>query len=126
MLVLVLGGGSNAYFPEGPHFPPTRPSALAMCAPPTPTTAAPTHSAEPSRIFCHLTVPRSKKAEGQARKLAAKEAKVAKEEAAQAAIEDADKLPTCEGTAAKAPKKASLYAQQAALFAQVSEAEGAL
>ena len=62
----------------------------AMCAPPTPTTAAPTHSAEPSRIFCHLTVPRSKKAEGQARKLAAKEAKVAKEEAAQAAIEDAE------------------------------------
>ena len=84
------GRGIKRLDPEGPHFPPTRPSALAMCAPPTPTTAAPTHSAEPSRIFCHLTVPRSKKAEGQARKLAAKEAKVAKEEAAQAAIEDAE------------------------------------
>ena len=46
-----------------------------------------------SRAFTNILpppVPRSKKAEGQARKLATKEAKVAKEEAAQAAIEDAE------------------------------------
>ena len=47
--------------------------------------------AKAPHILTYLTrVPRSKKAEGQARKAAAKEANSAKEDAAQAAIEDAE------------------------------------
>ena len=47
--------------------------------------------AKAPRILTYLTrLPRSKKAEGQARKAATKEANSAKEEAAQAAIEDAE------------------------------------
>ena len=49
-----------------------------------------TRAKAPQALPCLTRVPRSKKAEGQARKAATKEANSAKEDAAQAAIEDAD------------------------------------
>jgi len=70
-----------------------------------------------SRAFTNILpppVPRSKKAEGQARKLATKEAKTAKEEAAQAALEDAE----WEVGGKKANKKQELDAAKKAAKAE--------